>query len=230
MFRMSEVIIYSYLHSKKSGTLDISPRPAKFPLSAVFLGLSKASVSMGIALILFFCALGMLTWGQGVVGAAAQVQNLKSEVDAQRPADNPPFDAALPATNHLIIPSIGVNTGIQEASAGDYESALKKGVWRVTDFGAPDLSGGPIILVAHRFGYLAWTNLYRRENSFYDLPKVAVGDVIEIDWKQRKYTYKVYATDKGTQITDYSADLILYTCETLVGPERIFVYAHLVQI
>jgi sortase (surface protein transpeptidase) len=225
---MSEVIIYSYLYSKKSGTLDISPRPVKTSISAIFLGLSKASALIGIALILFFYAPGVLAWGQSLIGGAPA--SSKTFNNVQRPVFEPPLDLTLPTANWISVPSIGVNTEIQEASVNDYESALKKGVWRVTDFGTPDLSDGPIILAAHRFGYLDWTDLYRHENSFYNLPKVMVGDVIEIDWKQRKYTYKIYATDKGTQITDYSADLILYTCETLVGPERIFVYAHLVQV
>jgi sortase (surface protein transpeptidase) len=56
-----------------------------------------------------------------------------------------------------------------------------------------------------------------------------VGDTVEIDWKQRKYTYEVYATDKGTEIADYSADLILYTCESLTGDARVFVYARLIR-
>jgi sortase (surface protein transpeptidase) len=88
----------------------------------------------------------------------------------------------------------------------------------------------PIILAAHRYGYLAWTDLFRRQNSFYNLPKIKVGDTVEIDWGQRKYTYGVYTTEEGTQITDYSADLILYTCESLTGDERFFVYAHLIQM
>ena len=65
--------------------------------------------------------------------------------------------------------------------------------------------------------------------SFYNLPKVKVGDIITIDWQQREYKYGVYKTENGEEITDYSADLILYTCINLSGPERVFVYARLIS-
>jgi LPXTG-site transpeptidase (sortase) family protein len=139
------------------------------------------------------------------------------------------LDPLLSKVNRIIIPSIGVDGDVHEATLDNYEAALKEGVWRVSDFGAPNDNSMPIILAAHRFGYLAWTNLFRRENSFYNLPKVKVGDIIEINWQQRHYVYEVYATDTGTAITDYSADLILYTCESLTGNQRFFVYAKLIQ-
>jgi len=141
----------------------------------------------------------------------------------------PGFDPTLSKINRLSVPSIGVDTDIEESTYENYETALKKGVWRVSDFGEPDVDGAPIILAAHRFGYLAWTNSFRHKSSFYNLPKVQVGDVVTVIWEQRQYTYGVYKTEKGEAITDYSADLILYTCETLSGPERIFVYAKLVS-
>jgi len=141
----------------------------------------------------------------------------------------PIFDPSLPKTNRLIIPSIGVDTDIEEATYDNYESALRKGVWRVSNFGEPDEQGAPIILAAHRYGYLAWTNTFRHKSSFYNLPKVKVGDTITIYWQQRKYTYGVYKVENGEAITDYSADVILYTCESLSGSERIFVYAKLIS-
>ena len=234
---MSEVIIYHHLYNKKFGTLVVSPHPAG-RLSAILLKLSKFSALIGMALILSFYAPKALAWSGSVVATTfenfrmskAEVQTLKSDLNVSKPVYNPPFDPRLPLTNSLFIPSIGVNTDVQEATIDNYEAALKKGVWRVSDFGAPNDNGEPIILAAHRFGYLAWTNSYRHKNSFYNLPKVEVGDLVEIDWNQRKYLYEVYATSKGTQILDYSADLILYTCETLTGDEKVFVYARLIQI
>jgi len=144
-------------------------------------------------------------------------------------AYQPAYDPKLPSKNHLVISAIGVDTDIEEATYDNYEAALKNGVWRVSDFGAP---GGttPTILAAHRYGYLAWTNLYRRKNSFYNLPKLQVGDLVEIDWQKRKYVYEIYATDEGTEITDYSANLILYTCVNLTGNQRIFRYAKLINL
>jgi sortase (surface protein transpeptidase) len=142
----------------------------------------------------------------------------------------PRFDPKLPLESRLKIPSLGVDTIIQEATADNYEEALKKGTWRVSDFGSPADRSLPTILTAHRYGYLAWSNSFRRKNSFYNLPKLKVGDTVEIYWKQRKYVYEVYAQGEGEAISDYSADLILYTCETLNSPIRVFEYARLLEI
>ena len=134
----------------------------------------------------------------------------------------PPKDDTLPAKNYLIIPSIGVNGQIHEGS--DWENILRQGVWRVPDFPTPD-TGKPVILAAHRWGYLDWSNQFRRWNSFYNLPKTKVGDKIEIVWQQRKYEYEIIAAETGDKITDYSADLILYTCQLWNSPVRVLRYA-----
>lgn len=145
-------------------------------------------------------------------------------------AYQPRFNPQLPSENRLIIPSIGVDTQIQEATSDNYEEALKKGVWRVSDFGTPFSRQRTTILTAHKFGYLKWSNLFRRKNSFYSLPKLKEGEIVEIIWKQRKYVYKIYGTGEGEEIVDYSADLILYTCESLNSPVRIIKYAKLLEI
>lgn len=142
-------------------------------------------------------------------------------------------DVSLPEGHYLSIPQIGVDTVIWEGERDNYDKALKKGVWRVSDFGTPDRSldfarDKPMILAAHRFGYLEWTQEYRLKNSFYDLPKLKEGDEIEIMWNQHRYRYRVSKIEEGTEITDYSSDLILYTCKFLVSPVRIFVYARLI--
>jgi sortase (surface protein transpeptidase) len=142
----------------------------------------------------------------------------------------PRFDPKLPLESRLKIPAIGVDTAIQEATADNYEEALKKGTWRVSDFGSPADRSFPTILTAHRYGYLAWSNTFRRKNSFYNLPKLNVGDTVEIYWKQRKYVYEIYAEDKGETISDYSGDLVLYTCEALNSSAKVFKYARLLEI
>ena len=242
---MAEVIIYHHLYNKKFDTIAVSPQPAiTFGLkrsphgsAVIFQRLSRFTALVGIAMVLFFFAPRALALGGSVISTTfenfrmsrTEIQTLKSDLNVSEPVYFPPFDPRLPITNRLVIASIGVDTEVQEATSDNYEAALKKGVWRVSDFGAPNDNGRPIILAAHRFGYLAWTNSYRHNNSFYNLPKIKVGDMVEIDWSQRKYLYEVYATSKGTQILDYSADLILYTCETLTGEEKVFVYARLIQ-
>lgn len=133
----------------------------------------------------------------------------------------PPFDSSLPTQNHLIIEKIGVNGPIYE---GDWADALPKGIWRENKFGTPD-SNLPTVLAAHRWGYLGWTNSYRRLNSFYSLPRLQTGDQIEIIWQQRRYLYQIYDSTTAETITRADADLILYTCQFWESPIRIFKYA-----
>ena len=145
------------------------------------------------------------------------------------PSYQPAFNPNLPEDNRLIISSIKVDTPINEAGLDNYEEALKKGVWRVPDFGTPYGRSRATILAAHRYGYLKWSIPYRLKNSFYNLPKTKEGETVEIIWKQRKYVYEIYKAEEGEQITDHSADLILYTCESLNSPIRIFRYANRVN-
>ena len=89
----------------------------------------------------------------------------------------------------------------------------------------------PIILAAHRFGWDWWWQTdYWKYNSFYYLPEVEQGDMIEIIADQRKWVYEVYAGEEGEEITDYDADLILYTCKFLNSPLRHFRYARLISL
>lgn len=237
--KMAEVIIYQAFDPPVAMPL---PLPKDSRVDAVFGSiLSKLSVALfffGVGVLLIGYTPKAIAWAENAVGAGSANYSLSSrEVDylgavakTQKPAYEPVFDPKLPLTNRLIIPSIGVETNIEEALYSNYEDALRKGVWRVSDFGAPGETGTPVILAAHRFGYLAWSNLYRRENSFYNLPKLSVGDTVEIDYQQRKYVYEIYAEGTGPEIADYTADLILYTCENLTGETRIFKYARLLRV
>lgn len=230
---MDESVIYHTYNPPSGVSLPVKPAGG-----GVALKLAKFLALTGLGLILFVYApsfwYGMIG---GIRGAISNFQLSKSEVESlatshQSPATSryqPRFDPTLPLESRIKIPSIGVDSTLQEATYDNYEEALKKGIWRVSDFGVPG-SDRPVILAAHRFGYLAWTNMFRRKNSFYNLPKLKVGDTVEITWRQRKYIYEVYAEGKGEEITDYSANLILYTCEGLNGPVRIFKYARLLEI
>ena len=147
------------------------------------------------------------------------------------PAGLPEKNVSLPEGHYLTIPKIGVDTVIWEGEYDEYEKLLRHGVWRVPDFSLPDKKeeGKPVILVAHRFGYLDWTQEYREQNSFFNLPELAPGDEIELMWDQRKYKYMVERVEEGRDIADYGVDLILYTCKFYVSPIRIFVYAKLIN-
>lgn len=134
----------------------------------------------------------------------------------------PDQDPSLPKENYLFIPRIGVAGLIHEGS--DWEKILQTGIWRVPEFATPE-SGHPVILASHRWGYLAWSSAFRRANSFYSLPNLKVGDEINITWNQRQYKYTVAKTESAENLSDYSSDLILYTCQLWNSPIRIIVYA-----
>lgn len=161
---------------------------------------------------------------------AETASNFKVNEKEVKSSYQPLVDPSLPLENKIIVPSLDIDTEINEAGYDTFEEALTNGVWRVSDFGTPYLRRLPTILAAHRFGYLRWSNSYRRENSFYNLPKLEVGETVEIYWMQRKYVYEIYAEEEGEIITDYTADLILYTCDSLNSPVRIIKYARLLEI
>jgi len=202
---------------------QVEPKKTYFSLK-----LAKILAIVGILILAIYFAPIVINFARYKL-SGAEVGKLTEATQNATGRTLPVFDPTLPKNNHVAIASIGVDTEIEEATYDNYESALKKGVWRVSDFGEPDIEGAPIILAAHRYGYIAWTNTFRHKSSFYNLPKVKVGDVVTVDWQQREYRYGVYKTETGTEITDYSADLILYTCESLSGEERIFVYAKLIS-
>ncbi len=138
----------------------------------------------------------------------------------------PPLDLSLPTDNFLYIQSVNITSQIYDGV--DYEKLLEKGIWRVHDFGTPE-DNRVTILSSHRFGHFSWTQEQRNTQSFFHLPNTRVGDNIEIVWNQRKYVYEIYKLEEGTNITDYNADLILYTCKLYNSPVRIFRYANRVN-
>lgn len=148
--------------------------------------------------------------------------------EVQVAAYQPPFDETLAKGTWISIPKIGVNT--QAQATEDSTEALNTGVWLVPDFGRPGDTTQPVIMAAHRFGWKWWWKTdYWKRNSFYLLTETQPGDKIEVIYDQRKWTYEIYAGDEGDEITDYDADLILYTCKFMNSPIRYFRYAKLVK-
>ena len=145
-----------------------------------------------------------------------------SEVEDKDSFAIPAFDESLPKENKIVISIIGVNSDLVENDNAD--EGLKKGIWIVPNFGTPESNNLPIIIAAHRFGYIEWTKEFRETSSFYNLPKLKSGDRVQIIWNQRSYEYEVYKSEDNTQITDYNADLILYTCRMYNSPVRVFKY------
>ncbi|MDD4382076.1 MAG: sortase [Candidatus Dojkabacteria bacterium] len=152
------------------------------------------------------------------------VQNITvKEIDINIPDPQP----TLPEGYHILIPVIGVNSPI--SSNTKYEEALKNGSWIVPDYGTPEDNSLPIIIASHRFGYASWSNEKRKLISFYNLPKTKVGDNVHIYWDQKEYVYEIYKAEEKTYISDYEADLILYTCKYFNSPQRIFRYANRIE-
>ncbi len=151
-----------------------------------------------------------------------KIKKEKREEILQPQKTLPALDFSLPTDNFLYIKSVNIKSQIYEGE--DYEKLLEKGIWRVHDFGTPE-ENKVTILSSHRFGHFSWTQQQRNTQSFFHLPNTRVGDKIEIVWNQRKYVYEIYNLEEDTNITDYNADLILYTCKLYNSPVRIFRYA-----
>lgn len=232
---MPEVEIY---HSYQSMPPNVPKKRKKLDFSVIFLKLSKYLFVLGMVVLLI--AFTPSVWYQIKSGGIEKISNLITETlkagkdkkieEVKNIEYQPRYDPKLPMESRLKIPTAKIDTQIWEAITENHEDALKKGVWRAPDFGTPADRKRPTILAAHRYGYLAWSIPYRLKNSFYSLPKLKVGDTVEIIWKQRKYLYEIYGESKGEAIDDYSANLVLYTCESLNSPERIFKYGRLLEI
>lgn len=159
---------------------------------------------------------------QDSVSIATVVEAIEPEIEEKTSLSLPPLDESLPKENQIKISSIGVDSEIIQNI--DPYKGLLKGTWIVPDFGTPENNELPIIIAAHRFGYTSWSREFRYTSSFYNLPKLKVGDRVQLIWQQRSYEYEVYKQEDDTQITDYDADLILYTCRMYNSPIRVFRY------
>jgi len=141
--------------------------------------------------------------------------------------DQPAQDPSLPLGDWLIISQIGVKTEFKATKTPD--EALKTGAWLEPNYGKPGDTGLPIIIAAHRFGWnWWWQSDYGRLHSFYLLPETKPGDLVQIISDQRQWTYEIFAAEEGEDITNYDADLILYTCKHLSSPVRHIRYARLI--
>ena len=151
-----------------------------------------------------------------------QIKREEIDIQVEESSNLPPFNESLPIENMINISSIGVDSVIVQNNNAFL--VLDQGIWIVPDFGTPDSNDFPIIIAAHRFGYVYWNNEFRHKSSFYNLPKLKVGDRVQIIWDQRSYEYEVYKAEDSSQITDYEANLILYTCRMYNSPIRVFRY------
>lgn len=131
--------------------------------------------------------------------------------------------------NVLYIPSIDLATSIQELEKIE---DLHFGSWRRPNTSNPEL-GGNTVIVAHRYTDKGG----RAENTFYNLPKVEIGEHIYTFWNNKKYTYKVYdikvveSNDETVEKATTTANILtLYTCTPLwSSTHRHVVYSNLIS-
>lgn len=145
----------------------------------------------------------------------------------------PPYNPDLPAGSWITIDTIGVKTQLRRYS--DPDEALRKGVWWVPDWGEPG-DDRAMIVAAHRYAYQWMSDVllrngqdYSQRHIFYRLPDLQPGDIVEVIHDQRRYSYEIYGGEETDQISDYQADLILYTCKSLSSPIRHVRYARLLD-
>lgn len=216
--------------NEKTKRLPRLPRPPRMVLFTFFVVCSIAIASILLVPTLYYTAFpsdpipvkaeesGTPLGGDFTAGVQHQTRQITL----------PEYDAKLPNGEWLIVPRIGLRTQLVEGENSD--EALAKGVWRVPQFGQAGDTSKPMILAAHRFGYKWWwDNDYWRSHSFYLLPKLEPGDLVEVISDHRKYFYEIYAGEEGEEITDFNADLIMYTCKFLNSPIRHFRYARMID-
>jgi hypothetical protein len=208
-------------------------RPAKSWRGAVFTALM--STSFALLLVLFAPVIYFRFFAHEVVPVQTTETgtvlggDFSPKPEEQKPAiQQPPREEGLPEGNWIVIPRIGVRTEILESE--DPEESLIKGVWRAPEFGAVGDTKQPLILAAHRYGYnWWWKGEYWKYHSFYLLPDLQPGDLVEVISDKRKYLYEIYSGEEGIDISDYEANLILYTCKFLNSDVRHFRYARLID-
>lgn len=119
--------------------------------------------------------------------------------------------------DQVIIPQLGIQEGIYEGGA----EVLENGTWhRYPERGKPGV--GNFILSGHRFVMGNTPGETLRKSPFYNLGKMKVGDPVYVDWRGRRFAYKVTKTyrvkpnEVSIEAPSKKHKLTLYTC-TLSG-------------
>ena len=93
--------------------------------------------------------------------------------------------------DRLFLPQINVDVAIGE---GGDKSQLDAGAWqRNVDLGNPE-KGGNFVLSGRRFTLDATPQWTRSDSPFYNLGKLKTGDELTVDYKGKRYIYKVDRT------------------------------------
>jgi len=96
--------------------------------------------------------------------------------------------------DRLVIAGVNINMPV---FLGDTEKTLNKGGWMFPHTSRPELGGNSVIF-GHRY-------MYRppKSNTFWNLDKVKVGDMMVLTWEGKEYKYKVFEI-KIVEPTDLS--------------------------
>ena len=122
--------------------------------------------------------------------------------------------------NQVIIPKIGVRAAILESQSQDILDK-QEGVWHQKG----DLKTN-FVLAGHRFKYLP-----PNTSTFYNLGQLQSGDVVLLDWYNRRYAYTVQknftvSQDQKDVLQDQPAPVLtLYTCNDKNQTERVVIVA-----
>jgi len=134
-------------------------------------------------------------------------QALAQAVKSTKKTKANPQPAAIPAGEHLVIPSIALDQNIVE---GQSIYTVNKGVWRWPKSSDPTKSGN-MVLIGHRFTYAG-------PAVFAHLDLVKVGDPETLYWNGKQFDYKVsqikVVDPNDTSIIQPTDDtrLTIYTC------------------
>lgn len=117
--------------------------------------------------------------------------------------------------DHLFIPQINVDVAINE---GGDKSQLESGAWqRTVELGNPE-KGGNFVLSGRKFTLDTTPQWTRAKSPFYNLGKLKEGDELTLDYKGKRYVYKVDKTfdapssnpeqkSDGYRLTLYATDV-----------------------
>jgi LPXTG-site transpeptidase (sortase) family protein len=127
-----------------------------------------------------------------------------------KPATPPLSSGVVLDINSLVIPRLEMQELVH---AGPSATELNKGVWLRPNTSTPN-KGSNTVLAGHRFTHSG-------HDVFYHLDKIQIGDLIELHWNKKRYTYRVQnirtvpPTAIEIEAPTTKPQLTLYTCTPL---------------
>ena len=152
----------------------------KYKELILYLQISKWMLTVGIILTLVYFLLAPAINGIFNPIPDTPLFPYSSDILTPEQTKNTEPTFSPPEENTLVIPSLGVNSTIK--SGGN--SLTNKNIWHDTNSTVPG-AGGNIVMAGHRFSYK------NGDNSFYHLPSLKVGEIIQIFWNGKENLYKV---------------------------------------